>query len=66
MAIRTKMKSAVKSLEQHERAVSIPRVTGITKPKIPKNTRQYKKGSLQDAGGFGGIGFGDTGLTGES
>jgi len=63
MAIRTKIKSAVKSLEQHERAVSIPRVTGIAKPKISKNTRQYKKGSLQDSGEFG---FGDTGLTGES
>lgn len=66
MAIRTKMKSAVKSLERRERAVSIPRVTGITKPKIPKNTRQYKKDTLRDAGEFSGVGFGDTGLTGES
>ena len=66
MAIRTKVKGAVKSLEQRERAVSIPRVSGPMKPKPIKNTRQYKKDTLRDAGEFSGVGFGDTGLTGES
>jgi len=62
---RTKIKGAVKSLERRARAVSIPRVTGPMRPKPPKNTRQYKKAGLQDAGGND-IGFGDTGLTGQS
>jgi len=63
---RTKMKGAVKSLERRERAVSIPRVTGPMKPKPPKNTRDYTKDALRASGDFSGIGFGDTGLTGES
>ena len=66
MAIRTKIKSAVKSLERHERAVSIPRVTGPMKPKPPKSTREYKKDALRPSSDFGDVGFGDTGLTGES
>lgn len=63
---RTKIKGAVKSLERRERAVSIPRVSGPMRPKPPKNTREYKKDTLRDAGEFSGAGFGDTGLTGES
>jgi hypothetical protein len=63
---RTKIKGAVKSLERRERAVSIPRVTGPMKPKLPKSTRDYTKDSLRSLSNFGGIGFGDTGLTGES
>lgn len=63
---RTKMKGAVKSLERRERAVSIPRITGPMKPKPPKSTREYKKDVLRAASDFSGIGFGDTGLTGES
>jgi hypothetical protein len=66
MAIRTKIKGAVKSLEQRERAVSIPRVSGPMKPRPIKNTRQYKKDTLRSAGEFSDVGFGDTGLTGES
>jgi len=66
MAIRTKIKGAVKSLERHERAVSIPRVTGPMKPKPPKSTREYKKDALRPSSHFRGGGLGHTGITGQS
>lgn len=63
---RTKIKGAVKSLERRARAVSIPRVSGPMKPKPPKSTRDYRKDNLRDTDMGNDIGFGGTGLTGQS
>jgi hypothetical protein len=65
--MRLPAKSAVKTNLRQQPRVSLPKASLLTaKVNGIKTQRDYRKKALKDAAEFGNVGFGRTGLTGES
>lgn len=65
--MRLPAKSDVKTSLQQKPRVTLPKASLLTaKVNGIKTQRDYRKKALKDAAAFGNVGFGRTGLTGES